>query len=102
MIPKKIHYVWVGHNPKSPIIEECIATWKKKLPDYQIIEWNEDNFDMHENRYIEQAYAAKKWAFVSDYVRARCLKGRSKYFNEISSTKFCNSFSFMDKILFQK
>lgn len=59
MIPKKIHYVWVGHNPKSPIIEECIATWKKKLPDYQIIEWNEDNFDMHENRYIEQAYAAK-------------------------------------------
>ena len=53
MIPKKIHYVWVGHNPKSPIIEECIATWKKKLPDYQIIEWNEDNFDMHENRYIE-------------------------------------------------
>ena len=73
MIPKKIHYVWVGHNPKSPIIEECIATWKKKLPDYQIIEWNEDNFDMHENRYIEQAYAAKKWAFVSDYVRARAI-----------------------------
>ena len=73
MIPKKIHYVWVGHNPKSPIIEECITTWKKKLPDYQIIEWNEDNFDMHENRYIEQAYAAKKWAFVSDQVRARTI-----------------------------
>ena len=52
MIPKKIHYVWVGHNPKSPIIEECIATWKKKLPDYQIIEWNEDNFDMLVNRFI--------------------------------------------------
>ncbi|RVU70534.1 MULTISPECIES: glycosyltransferase family 32 protein [Lactobacillus] len=73
MIPKIIHYVWVGRNPKSPLIEECIATWRKKLPDYQIIEWNEDNFDMHENRYIEQAYAAKKWAFVSDYIRARAI-----------------------------
>lgn len=73
MIPKTIHYVWVGHNPKSKIIEECLATWKKQLPDYQIIEWNEDNFDMHENRYIEEAYQAKKWAFVSDYVRAKAI-----------------------------
>lgn len=59
MIPKIIHYVWVGHNPKSKLIQECIATWKEKLPDYQFIEWNEDNFDMHENKYIEQAYKAK-------------------------------------------
>lgn len=73
MIPKIIHYVWVGDVPKSPIINECIATWKKKLPDYQIIEWNESNFNMHENRYIEGAYAAKKWAFVSDYIRARAI-----------------------------
>lgn len=73
MIPKKIHYVWVGKNPKSKIIQECIATWHKKLPDYEIIEWNEDNFDMHENLYIEQAYQAKKWAFVSDYVRAKVI-----------------------------
>ena len=73
MIPKKIHYVWVGGNPKSPLIKECLATWKKKLPDYEIIEWNEDNFDMHENRYLEEAYQAKKWAFVSDYIRARAI-----------------------------
>ena len=73
MIPKIIHYVWVGHNPKSKIIEECIQTWHEKLPDYKIIEWNEENFDMHENRYIEEAYAAKKWAFVSDYIRARVI-----------------------------
>lgn len=73
MIPKKIHYIWVGRNPKSKVIQECIATWKKKLPDFEIIEWNEDNFDMHENAYIEQAYAAKKWAFVSDYIRARVI-----------------------------
>lgn len=43
MIPKKIHYIWVGNNPKSSLIEECIATWKNKLPDYEIIEWNENN-----------------------------------------------------------
>ena len=49
MIPKIIHYVWVGHNPKSKIIKECIATWKKNLPAYQFIEWNEDNFDMKIN-----------------------------------------------------
>lgn len=73
MIPKIIHYVWVGRNPKSKIIEECIQTWHEKLPDYKIVEWNEDNFDMHENRYIEEAYAAKKWAFVSDYIRARAI-----------------------------
>ena len=73
MIPKTIHYVWVGHNPKSKVIQECIATWKEKLPDYKFIEWNEDNFDMHENKYIEQAYKAKKWAFVSDYIRAKAI-----------------------------
>lgn len=73
MIPKIIHYVWVGRNPKSKLIQECIATWKKKLPNYQIIEWNEDNFDIHENSYIEQAYTTKKWAFVSDYIRAKAI-----------------------------
>lgn len=76
MIPKTIHYIWVGDEPKSKLINDCIATWHKKLPDYKIIEWNENNFDMHENRYIEEAYAAKKWAFVSDYIRARVLYER--------------------------
>lgn len=73
MIPKIIHYIWVGKSPKSKAIKACIASWKKRLPDYKIIEWNEDNIDLHENRYIEQAYNAKKWAFVSDYVRAKAI-----------------------------
>lgn len=73
MIPKIIHYVWVGDEPKSELIKECIATWRKHLPGFKIIEWNEHNFDMHENSYIEQAYAARKWAFVSDYIRVRAL-----------------------------
>lgn len=73
MIPKIIHYVWVGGNPKPKNIKRCMKTWQKHLQDYQIIEWNEDNFDIHENKYVEQAYKAKKWAFVSDYIRAKAV-----------------------------
>ena len=49
MIPKIIHYVWVGGNPKPKNIQKCMKTWSKHLKDYQIIEWNESNFDIHEN-----------------------------------------------------
>lgn len=73
MIPKIIHYVWVGGNPKPKNIQRCLKTWRKHLQDYKIIEWNEDNFDIHENKYVEQAYQAKKWAFVSDYIRAKAV-----------------------------
>ncbi|WP_103752008.1 glycosyltransferase family 32 protein [Lactobacillus panisapium] len=73
MIPKIIHYAWVGGNPKPKNIKRCMKTWQKHLQDYQIIEWNEDNFDIHENKYVEQAYKAKKWAFVSDYIRAKAV-----------------------------
>ncbi|MBI0033418.1 glycosyltransferase family 32 protein [Lactobacillus sp. M0396] len=73
MIPKIIHYVWVGGNPKPKNIQHCMKTWTKHLQDYQIIEWNEDNFNIHENKYVEQAYKAKKWAFVSDYIRAKAV-----------------------------
>lgn len=47
--------------------------WRKHLKGYKIIEWNEQNFDIHENKYVEQAYKAKKWAFVSDYIRAKVI-----------------------------
>ena len=73
MIPKIIHYVWVGGNPKPKNIQRCMKTWTKHLQDYQIIEWNEQNFDIQENKYVEQAYQAKKWAFVSDYIRAKAV-----------------------------
>lgn len=69
MIPKIIHYCWFGDNPKSKLIIKCIDSWKKYLPDYQIIEWNESNFNINICQYVEQAYKAKKWAFVSDYAR---------------------------------
>ncbi|MBQ8619658.1 MAG: glycosyl transferase [Clostridia bacterium] len=70
MIPKIIHYCWFGRNPKPKLALKCIASWKKYCPDYEIIEWNEDNFDISAcPLYVRQAYEAKKWAFVTDYVR---------------------------------
>ena len=73
MIPKKIHYCWFGNNPKPTIVEYCITSWKKYLPDYEIIEWNEDNFDVTQNDFVKTAYQNKKWAFVSDFARAKAL-----------------------------
>lgn len=69
MIPKKIHYVWVGGNPKPPKIQKCMRTWKR-LKGYEIIEWNESNFDIDAHPFVRAAYDAKKWAYVSDYIRA--------------------------------
>lgn len=70
MIPKTIHYCWFGRNPKPKLATKCIRSWKKHCPDYEIIEWNEDNFDISSAPlYVRQAYEAKKWAFVTDYVR---------------------------------
>lgn len=68
-IPKVIHYCWFGGNPLPPMARKCIASWKKYLPDYEIREWNEDNFDVNAVPYTREAYAARKFAFVSDYAR---------------------------------
>lgn len=72
-IPKVIHYCWFGKGKMPPIAEKCIKSWKKYCPDYEIICWNEDNFDISRNKYAKEAYDAKKWAFVSDYVRLKVL-----------------------------
>ena len=69
MIPKIIHYCWFGRNPLPDSAQKCIASWRKFLPDYEIKEWNEDNFDVNIIPYTQQAYEAKKYAFVSDYAR---------------------------------
>ncbi len=69
MIPKIIHYCWFGRNPLPPLAEKCIASWKKFLPDYEIREWNDDNFDVNMIPYTEEAYRQGKYAFVSDYAR---------------------------------
>ncbi len=72
-IPKKIHYCWFGKGIKSRNIEKCIASWKKHLPDYEIVEWNENNCDINENNYTKTAYENEKWAYVSDYFRFKAL-----------------------------
>jgi hypothetical protein len=72
-IPKVIHYCWFGHK-KLPILEEkCFLSWKKHLPDYEIIRWDESNININENFYIKEAYDLKKYAFVSDYIRFKIL-----------------------------
>ena len=70
MIPKIIHYCWFGRNPKPKLAEKCIKSWKKYCKGYELIEWNENNFDISKAPlYVKQAYEARKWAFVTDYVR---------------------------------
>lgn len=69
MIPKTIHYCWFGGKPLPMSAQKCIASWRKFLPDYEIKEWNENNFNVNSIPYTQQAYEAKKYAFVSDYAR---------------------------------
>ena len=69
MIPRIIHYCWFGGKPLPKIAEKCIASWKKYLPEYEIRRWDESNFDVNMIPYTKEAYAAGKYAFVSDYAR---------------------------------
>lgn len=73
IIPKRIHYCWFGNSEKPKFICDCINTWKTVLNDYEIIEWNENNFNININKYVKEAYEQKKYAFVSDYVRVYAL-----------------------------
>lgn len=73
MIPKRIHYVWFGGNELPDDAKACIDSWRKHCPDYEIIRWDESNFDIRVNRYVREAYESKKWAFVSDYARLWAL-----------------------------
>lgn len=73
MIPKIIHYCWFGGNPQPEDVKKYIESWRKYCPDYQLKEWNESNFNLNENDYCREAYEAKKWAFVTDYVRLKAL-----------------------------
>ncbi|MEI3219550.1 MAG: glycosyltransferase [Lachnoclostridium sp.] len=69
MIPKVIHYCWFGRGKMPELANKCIESWKKYCPDYEIIEWNEDNFDINCCPYVKEAYESKRFAFVTDYVR---------------------------------
>lgn len=74
MIPKIIHYCWFGNSQKNEKVKKCLQTIKDKLNDYEIIEWNESNFDLSINSFARQAYQAKKYAYTSDFVRVYVLE----------------------------
>ena len=69
MIPKIIHYVWLGGGAKTPSVKRCIASWHKVMPDYEIKEWNESNFDINSVIWVKEAIQKKKWSLASDYIR---------------------------------
>lgn len=73
MRAKYIHYCWFGDKPLPKLALKCIESWKKYLPDYEIIRWNEKNVDINECPFIKEAYENKKWAFVADYARTKAI-----------------------------
>lgn len=73
MIPRRIIYCWFGGKEKPENVQNCIKTWKEKMPDWEYMEINETNFDIHFNNYVENAYNNKAWAFVSDVARLWAL-----------------------------
>ena len=77
MIPKKLHYIWLGNNSKPNLMDICINSWREKLPDYEIIEWNESNLDfeneINNNTFLKECLDRKLWAFLSDYFRMKVL-----------------------------
>lgn len=73
MIPKTIHYCWFGGKLLSMEVKKCIKSWRKHCPDYEIVRWDESNFDINAHPFTRSAYEAKKWAFVSDYARLKAV-----------------------------
>ncbi len=68
-IPKTIHYCWFGGGDIPDYLQACIKTWREKCPDFEIIRWDESNYDISKNIYMKEAYSCKKWGFVPDYAR---------------------------------
>ncbi len=98
MIPHIIHYCWIGGAPLPPLAEECIASWKKHMPSWQIKRWDESNFDISAAPlYVRQAYEARKFAFVSDYVRLWVLEQYGGLYMDVDFEVFRPFDNLMDK-----
>lgn len=98
LIPAKIHYCWFGRGEKPDFLKNCIASWKKYCPNYDIIEWNEDNYNINRHCYTKEAYAQKRYGFVSDLARLDILyeNGGIYFDTDVSLVKN------IDTLLFQK
>ena len=91
MIPKKIHYCWFGKQPLPRFAKKCISTWQKYLPDYEIKEWNETNFNVELFPYAKEAYDSHKYAFVSDVARLYALYNEGGIYLD-TDIEVCKSF----------
>lgn len=83
MIPKTIHYCWFGQGEMPELAKDCIASWHKYMPDWEYKLWNEDNFDVNSAAYTKEAYEARKFAFVSDYVRLWALESEGGLYMDV-------------------
>ena len=76
-IPKRLHYVWIGNDEKPEIFHKCLKSWQEKMPDYEIVEINEKNFDLkkhiEKNSFLRECYKRNLWAYIADYVRIHYL-----------------------------
>ena len=80
MIPRTIHYCWFGGSELPVLEQRCVASWSEKMPGCEVIRWDESNFDFSSCKFACEAYAAGKWAFVSDYARFRILRDHGGVF----------------------
>lgn len=97
-IPKIIHYCWFGQAPLPPLAEKCIASWKQHMPSWEIMRWDERNFDIASAPlYVRQAYEARKYAFVSDYVRLWALEQYGGLYMDVDFEVFRPFDELMDK-----
>ena len=83
MIPKIIHYIWLGGNAEPKILKKCKASWKKFCPDFEIKRWDETNLDINCCKYCKDAYDSKKFAFASDVLRLDVLKNEGGIYLDI-------------------
>ncbi len=95
MIPKIIHYCWFGRGKKTKLANKCINSWKKYCPDYDIIEWNEDNFDVSQYPLAMHFLTKKKYAFLTDYVRLIIIEKYGGFYFDVDVELLCN----LDKLL---
>lgn len=72
-IPKKIHFCWLSGDPFPPLIERCIASWKRHLPDYEFVLWDRQRFDIDQVPWVKEAFEARKYAFAADYIRLHAV-----------------------------
>ncbi|MBD5529266.1 MAG: hypothetical protein HDR02_12815 [Lachnospiraceae bacterium] len=98
LIPRKIHYCWFGGNQIPEFLQNCIQSWREKCPGYEIIEWNEDNYDINRHEYTKQAYVQKKWGFISDMARLDILYDNGGIYLDTDVTLIRN----LDTLLCQK